>query len=74
MVREVAASERAVLCDLAAKFEEVPRGQRGAHFWDDGIHLSRAGTRKVSELLHGCFREKEELRRIWDGPEPTARR
>ena len=73
MVREVAASERVVLCDLAAKFEEVPRGRRGAHFWDDGIHLSREGTRKVSELLYGCFREAEELRRIWNGPEPTAR-
>ena len=67
MVREIAKSERASLCDLAAKFEEVPRDQRGAYFWDDGIHLSREGSRKVSELLYECFREAEELRGIWDG-------
>jgi lysophospholipase L1-like esterase len=74
MVREVAESERSVLCDLAAEFEEVPEEQRGEHFWDDGIHLSWKGTRKVSELLYQCFRQSEELRGIWDRPEPTARR
>jgi lysophospholipase L1-like esterase len=74
MVREVAASERAILCDLAAEFEEVPRGRRGAYFWDDGIHLLWEGTRKVSEILYECFREAEELRGIWAGPEAKATR
>ena len=74
MVREVAESERTVLCDLAAEFEEVPEERRGEHFWDDGIHLSWEGTRKVSELLYQCFRRSEELRGVWDRPEPTARR
>jgi len=73
IVREVAESERVILCDLAAKFDEVPQEQRGAYFWDDGIHLSWKGTRKVSELLYECFRDAEELRDIWDGPEPTVR-
>jgi lysophospholipase L1-like esterase len=74
IVREVAAAERAVLCDLTAEFDEVPEEERGAYFWDDGIHLSWKGTRKVSELLYECFRQREELRGIWDRPEPTARR
>jgi len=67
IVREVAESERAVLCDLTAKFDEIPPEQRGAFFWDDGIHLSWKGTRKVAELLHECFREADELRTLWDG-------
>ena len=74
IVREVAESERAVLCDLAAEFDEVPRERRGDYFWDDGIHLSWKGTRKVAELLYQCFNESEELRGIWDDPEPTAAR
>lgn len=74
IVREVAASERATLCDLAAKFEEVPGVERSASFWDDGVHLSWDGTRKVSELLYQCFREAEVLRDIWDDSEPTVGR
>jgi len=73
IVREVAESERAILCDLAAKFDEVPGEQRGDYFWDDGIHLSWKGTLKVSELLYECFREVKELRSIWTGPEATSR-
>jgi lysophospholipase L1-like esterase len=74
IVRRVAESERAVLCDLAAAFDGVPEEQRDEHFWDDGIHLSWEGTRKVSELLYDCFRRSEELRALWDLPEPAASR
>ncbi len=66
IVREVAESERAPLCDLAEEFDVVPPERRGGYFWDDGIHLSWEGTRKVAELLYECFRETEELRGIWD--------
>jgi len=72
MVRKMAASERAVLCDLNAKFGRIPWQQRRTYFWYDGIHFSQKGTRKVTEYLHECFRETEELREIWANSEPTG--
>jgi hypothetical protein len=74
IVREIAESEGTVLCDLTARFEQLPLEQRGAYFWDDGIHLSWKGTHKVAELLHECFLGAKELRAIWEAPGPTAER
>lgn len=73
-VREVAKSEDAVLCDLAARFDELPDERRGDFFWDDGIHFSWEGTLKTSEFLHDCFQESDTLRAFWEHPRPSARR
>ncbi len=54
-VREVAAEEGAVLCDLARRFDELPREEVEASFRDDGIHLTEEGSRRVAELLYRCL-------------------
>ena len=62
IVREVAKEEAAVLCDLAARFDELPRDDVKTHyFMIDGIHLKPAGDAKISEFLDECFRESPEL-------------
>lgn len=56
-VREVADAEgeRARLCDLAARAEALPWGEREALFTGDGIHLSAAGDAAVASWLFECF-------------------
>ncbi len=67
-VREVAAAERAGLCDLAAVFAREPAWKRRTvYFQRDGIHLLEAGDRKIAETLYGCFEEQGLLRTLVEG-------
>jgi lysophospholipase L1-like esterase len=59
-VREVAAGERAALCDLQASFAAMPRPRRRASFLRDGIHPNERGTGRFAELVYGCF-ERDRL-------------
>jgi len=72
IVRDVAAAEDAVLCDLAAHFDGLPRTERGEDFMQDGIHLTVAGNERVAELLMDCFETSERLRGILEGSGTTA--
>jgi lysophospholipase L1-like esterase len=56
-VREVAAAEDADLCDAAAYFSRLPRGELRPLFHADGIHWTPAGDRRLAEVLYGCFEE-----------------
>lgn len=63
-VREVAAAERAPLCDLAAAFAREPRWKlRTSYFHRDGIHLLEAGDRKLAAALDRCLAAHGLLRR-----------
>lgn len=64
IVRDVAAAEDAVLCDLAAHFDGLPRPERAAYFMQDGIHFTVAGNEKLAELLMDCFEASPRLRGI----------
>jgi lysophospholipase L1-like esterase len=66
IVREVAAAEGAALCDLARRFEEVPREERGELFNGDGIHLTMPGDAVIALELHRCLEREGLLRRITD--------
>jgi lysophospholipase L1-like esterase len=62
IVREAAQEQGAVLCDLAAGFQALPREElRTRLFMSDGIHLEPAGDAKIAELLDACFRDSPEL-------------
>jgi lysophospholipase L1-like esterase len=68
IVRDVAAQERAPLCDLTARFEALgPEGRAGL-FSLDGIHLTLAGDRRVAAFLLDCFAADAELRALWAAP------
>ncbi|MCP4658598.1 MAG: hypothetical protein GY856_24575 [bacterium] len=54
-VREVAASEEAVLCDLERSFAEFPKSELERYFRADGIHFTTEGERRVAEYLYACF-------------------
>jgi lysophospholipase L1-like esterase len=67
-VREVAAAEKAPLCDLAAVFDREPAWKRRTtYFHRDGIHLQEAGDRKIAEALYGCLEEQELLGLLVEG-------
>lgn len=67
-VRQVAAAEGAILCDLAAGFEEIPPEERSQrYFRRDGIHASREGDERIAELLDRCFQRHADLRDLWRG-------
>lgn len=68
IVREVAAREGALLCDLAARFEVLPDAQRSRHFAADGIHLTLAGDRLAASWLRDCFETSAALRALWAPP------
>jgi lysophospholipase L1-like esterase len=62
IVRDVAAAEGAVLCDLAAAFDTLPEIEvRFDYFRRDGIHLRQRGDEKIAELLLECFAASEEV-------------
>jgi lysophospholipase L1-like esterase len=66
IVREVAEAENAVLCDLAAHFDALPRrAVRHEYFGGDGIHLTPAGNDQIAEFLMECFEASPELRGIF---------
>lgn len=54
-VRDVAAAERAPLCDLAASFAAMPAVRRRANFLRDGIHPNERGAARFAQLVYGCF-------------------
>ncbi len=66
-VRRVAAQEGAALCDLARRFDELPRGERQTSFTTDGIHLSAAGDRRLAAFLYDCF-ERDGLLELLQQP------
>jgi lysophospholipase L1-like esterase len=66
IVREVAESENALLCDLAARFDALPRRPvRHEYFGGDGIHLTPAGNDKIAEFLMECFEASPELQGVF---------
>ena len=54
-VRAVAVSESAHLCDVAARFAELPRAELEPLFLADGIHLTSVGDQRLAEELMNCF-------------------
>jgi lysophospholipase L1-like esterase len=68
IVREVAAREGAVLCDLAARFDALPEAERGQSFAADGVHLTLAGDRRVAAWLRECFEASAATRALWAAP------
>jgi len=73
MVREVAIEKNAILCDLAAEFEEIPRSERARrYFKTDGIHLTEEGDRLAAEMLMDCLEREELLEKVL-APEEEAR-
>jgi lysophospholipase L1-like esterase len=65
IVREVARDEGAILCDLAAKFDALPRQEVAAdYFSTDGIHLKRKGNKRIAEFLFECFEANGLFRKI----------
>ena len=71
LVREVAAAEDVVLCDLARDFEQVPRPRlRSEYFRRDGIHLRPSGDEYLAELLYGCFEANDLLGTLFDVARP----
>jgi lysophospholipase L1-like esterase len=65
IVREVAAAERAPLCDLAARFDALTTLERAALFAFDGIHLTLAGDQHAARFLFECFQGDPALRALW---------
>jgi lysophospholipase L1-like esterase len=55
IVREVAAAQGAVLCDLAAEFDKLPRERLDACFESDGIHFTDAGSEEAARVVFECF-------------------
>ena len=64
IVREVAKQEDAVLCDLAARYEQLPAAERRGDFTSDGIHPNRSGAERVANLLYECFEAEPALREL----------
>ncbi|HXK23059.1 MAG TPA: GDSL-type esterase/lipase family protein [Myxococcota bacterium] len=62
IVREVAARENAVLCDLAARFDGLSDDERDRSFAADGIHFTLAGDRRAAAWLRECFEQSAALR------------
>ena len=50
-VRRVAAEENAPLVDLHREFGQLPQRELDRFFWEDGIHLTKAGNRRIAELI-----------------------
>jgi len=78
IVREVAASEGAPLCDAAAHFDTLSaEARRTRYFMGDGFHLLPEGHERMAAFLLECFESERELasvlerwRRGGDGAHP----
>jgi len=58
IIREIAQEKDVVLCDLARKFDRLPRQQvTSEYFTDDVVHLTEQGNRKLAEFLYDCFKQ-----------------
>jgi lysophospholipase L1-like esterase len=63
-VRQVAAEEKAPLCDLARDFDALPQERRDAAFQQDGIHFTALGAHRTARLLGRCLADQGVLDRI----------
>lgn len=62
IVREIAKSEGAALCDLEQNFSAIPQRRKERElFWEDGIHLHDPGNQLIAEFLYQCFAEHQLL-------------
>lgn len=62
VVREVASTEKAPLCDLFADFDALPgREVSREYFNKDGIHLTQRGSEKLAEFLYACLKGQNLL-------------
>ncbi len=60
VVRQVAAGERVVLCDLLKEFSSFPKERVVNEFFTgDGIHLTDAGNQQIALCLFRCFKENK---------------
>lgn len=65
IVRDVAASENVILCDLAKRFDKFsPDELTDKYFFFDGIHLTQAGNEKIAEFLFDTFKEHDLMNLI----------
>ena len=66
LVRKVAKKEKVVLCDLARKFEQLPKEDVvNKYFHVDGTHLRKAGDAVIADTLYHCLNEHGVLEQIW---------
>lgn len=63
-VREVAREKKAILCDAARDFAELPQTELAGHFLADGIHLTARGDERLARLLYRCLADAELLERV----------
>jgi lysophospholipase L1-like esterase len=69
IVREVALSEDAPLCDLAERFGRISAFDlRYRYFTQDGIHLTPEGDDLIARYMMNCFMANELLLDPWTGP------
>jgi len=65
IVRDVAADEGAVLCDLDMEFKALSKDDvRNKYFAKDGVHPTEEGDRKIAGFLYNCFERNALLEKI----------
>jgi len=68
IVRDVARTENAVLCDLYEQFNALPAERVVKdYFFGDGIHLHKAGNAMIAHFLFECFKEHDLVERTLIG-------
>lgn len=67
VVRPVAETEDAALCDAAARFAALPRPELEAAFMADGIHLTADGDHRLAEVIYDCLEREGWLDRLVGG-------
>lgn len=65
-VREVASKTGAPLCDAAAAFEALEKGEGDPLMMADGIHLTEAGDQWLAGLLEACLEDHDLLEQVLD--------
>lgn len=66
-VRQVATETGTPLCDLAARFAELPAPQREREYMlDDGIHFTPAGDEALATLIVDCLRQYKLIGSVVD--------
>jgi lysophospholipase L1-like esterase len=65
IVRQVAESQNAALCDLAREFEKMPHDLvADKYFMQDGIHLQKEGDAEIAKILFNCLKNNGLLKKI----------
>ena len=65
IIREIAQEKHVVLCDLAEKFDSLPRQQViSEYFTEDVVHLTELGNKKLAEFLYDCFKQNNLLQQM----------